>query len=50
MTRETGGRDGIGIENYQGADRSRKAAMIVADYRRETKAAPVEPINQEEDM
>jgi hypothetical protein len=36
-----------GIENYQALPIKKQAPMIVADYRRETKSAPVEPVNQE---
>ena len=38
---------GIGIENYQALPIKKQPPMIVADYRRETKSAPVEPVNQE---
>src|SRR6266850_1792221 len=38
---------GIGIENYQALPIKKQPPMIVADYRRETKATPVEPVNQE---
>ena len=38
---------GIGIENYQALPIKKQPPMIVADYRRETKSAPVAPINQE---
>jgi N-acetylmuramoyl-L-alanine amidase len=38
---------GIGIETYQALPIKKQPPMIVADYRRETKSAPVEPVNQE---
>src|SRR5580765_1238304 len=40
---------GIGIENYQALPIKKQPPMIVAEYRRETKSAPVpvEPVNQE---
>jgi N-acetylmuramoyl-L-alanine amidase len=41
---------GIGIENYQALPIKKQPPMIVADYRRETKSAPVEPVKQEGSM
>ena len=38
---------GIGIENYQALPIKKQPPMLVADYRRETKSAPVEPVAQE---
>ena len=38
---------GIGIENYQALPIKKQPPMIVADYRRQTKSAPVAPVNQE---
>src|SRR5213595_3296940 len=38
---------GVGIENYQALPVKKQPPMIVADYRRQTKSAPVEPIKQE---
>jgi N-acetylmuramoyl-L-alanine amidase len=38
---------GIGIENYQALPIKKQPPMIVADYRRQTKSAPVEPVKQE---
>jgi N-acetylmuramoyl-L-alanine amidase len=38
---------GMGIENYQALPIKKQPPMIVADYRRETKSASVEPVNQE---
>src|SRR4051812_11204995 len=38
---------GVGIENYQALPIKKQPPMIVADYRRETKSAPVEPAKQE---
>jgi N-acetylmuramoyl-L-alanine amidase len=38
---------GIGIENYQALPIKKQPPMIVADYRRQSKSAPVEPVAQE---
>jgi N-acetylmuramoyl-L-alanine amidase len=38
---------GIGIENYRGLPVKKQPPTLVADYRRETKSAPVEPVAQE---
>ena len=38
---------GVGIENYQALPIKKQPPMIVADYRRQTKSAPVEPVKQE---
>src|SRR6476646_4660469 len=38
---------GIGIENYQALPIKKQPPMIVAEYRREAKSAPVNPVNQE---
>jgi hypothetical protein len=38
---------GVGIENYQALPIKKQPPMIVADYRRQTKSAPTEPVNQE---
>ena len=38
---------GMGIENYQALPIKKQPPMLVADYRRETKSAPVEPVAQE---
>ena len=38
---------GMGIENYQTLPIKKQPPMLVADYRRETKSAPVEPVAQE---
>jgi len=38
---------GIGIENYQALPIKKQPPMLVADYRRETKSAPAEPVAQE---
>jgi N-acetylmuramoyl-L-alanine amidase len=38
---------GIGIENYQALPIKKQPPMIVADYRRQTKSTPVEPVNQQ---
>ena len=37
---------GIGIENYQALPVKKQPPMIVADYRRQTKSAPVDPVVQ----
>ena len=41
---------GMGIENYQALPIKKQPPMLVADYRRETKSAPVEPVAQEGSM
>src|SRR6266404_2372400 len=38
---------GVGIESYRALPVKKQPPTLVADYRRETKAAPVEPVNQE---
>jgi N-acetylmuramoyl-L-alanine amidase len=38
---------GIGIENYQALPVKKQPPMIVADYRRQAKSAPVDPVIQE---
>jgi N-acetylmuramoyl-L-alanine amidase len=38
---------GIGIENYRALPVKKQPPTLVADYRRETKSAPVEPVTQE---
>jgi N-acetylmuramoyl-L-alanine amidase len=38
---------GIGIENYQALPIKKQPPMIVADYRRQVKSAPVDPVIQE---
>ena len=38
---------GVGIENYQALPVKKQPPMIVADYRRQTKSAPVEVVAQE---
>src|SRR5262245_54757483 len=38
---------GIGIENYQGLPIKKQPPMLVADYRRQAKSAPVDPAIQE---
>lgn len=38
---------GVGIENYQALPIKKQPPMIVADYRRQTKSAPVDPVIQE---
>ena len=41
---------GIGIENYQALPVKKQPPTLVADYRRQTKSAPVEPVIQEGTM
>jgi hypothetical protein len=38
---------GIGIENYQALPIKKQPPMLVADYRRQAKSAPVDPAIQE---
>ncbi|MGE5212429.1 MAG: N-acetylmuramoyl-L-alanine amidase family protein [Nitrospirota bacterium] len=38
---------GIGIENYQALPIKKQPPMLVADYRRQAKSTPVDPVNQE---
>ena len=38
---------GMGIENYQALPVKKQPPMIVADYRREAKSAPVHPVPQD---
>jgi N-acetylmuramoyl-L-alanine amidase len=38
---------GMGIENYQALPIKKQPPMLVADYRRQTKSAPVDPVVQE---
>jgi N-acetylmuramoyl-L-alanine amidase len=38
---------GVGIENYRELGVKKQPPMLVADYRRETKSAPTEPVIQE---
>src|SRR6058998_2213023 len=38
---------GVGIESYRSLGVNKQPPMLVADYRRETKSAPVEPVAQE---
>ena len=41
---------GIGIENYQALPVKKQPPTLVADYRRQTKSAPVDPVIQEGSM
>jgi N-acetylmuramoyl-L-alanine amidase len=41
---------GIGIENYQALPIKKQPPMLVADYRRQAKSAPVDPITKEGSM
>src|SRR6266581_2850865 len=38
---------GVGIENYRALGVKKQPPMLVADYRRQTKSAPLEPVIQE---
>ena len=38
---------GVGIESYQALPVNKQPPMLVADYRRQAKSAPVEPVSQE---
>ena len=38
---------GVGIENYRALGVKKQPPMLVADYRKQTKVAPVEPVVQE---
>jgi len=38
---------GIGIENYQALPVKKQPPMLVADYRRQAKSAPVDPVGQD---
>jgi hypothetical protein len=38
---------GVGIESYRGLGVKKQPPMLVADYRKQTKVAPVEPVVQE---
>jgi N-acetylmuramoyl-L-alanine amidase len=38
---------GVGIENYRGLGVKKQPPMLVADYRKQTKSAPIEPVIQE---
>jgi len=38
---------GVGIESYQALPVKKQPPMLVADYRRQTKSAPVEPVRHE---
>src|SRR6478609_10385639 len=38
---------GVGIESYQALPVKKQPPTLVADYRRQAKSAPVEPVNQE---
>jgi N-acetylmuramoyl-L-alanine amidase len=40
----------VGIENYRALAIKKQPPMLVADYRRQTKAAPIEPVIQEEEL
>src|SRR5438128_5723984 len=37
----------VGIENYHALGVKKQPPMLVADYRRQTKSAPIEPVSQE---
>ena len=38
---------GVGIESYRALGLKKQPPMLVADYRKQTKSAPIEPVNQE---
>jgi len=41
---------GVGIENYRELGVKKQPPMLVADYRKQTKSAPIEPVIQEEKL
>src|SRR5437016_12995300 len=41
---------GVGIENYHALGVKKQPAMLVADYRRQTKLVPAEPVTPEADL
>jgi N-acetylmuramoyl-L-alanine amidase len=41
---------GVGIENYRELGVKKQPPMLVADYRKQTKLAPIEPVIQEEKL
>jgi N-acetylmuramoyl-L-alanine amidase len=41
---------GVGIENYRELGVKKQPPMLVADYRKQTKSAPIEPVIQEETL
>jgi len=41
---------GMGIENYRTLAVNKQPPMLVADYRKQTKSVPIEPVNQEGQM
>src|SRR5216117_3726375 len=41
---------GMGIENYRTLAVKKQPPMLVADYRKQTKSVPIEPVNQEGQM
>jgi N-acetylmuramoyl-L-alanine amidase len=38
---------GVGLENYRALEVKKQPPMLVADYRKQTKSAPIEPVIQE---
>lgn len=38
---------GVGVESYRALGVKKQPPMLVADYRKQTKSAPIEPVNQE---
>src|SRR6201997_1345102 len=38
---------GVGIESYRALGVKKQSPMLVADYRKQTKSAPIDPINQD---
>src|SRR5438876_2947349 len=41
---------GMGIENYRALPLNKQPPMLVADYRKQTRSVPIEPVNQEGQM
>ena len=41
---------GVGVESYRGLGVKKQPPMLVADYRKQTKSAPIELVNQEAQM
>jgi N-acetylmuramoyl-L-alanine amidase len=41
---------GVGIESYRGLGVKKQPPMLVADYRKQTKSTPIEPVIQEEKL
>ena len=41
---------GVGVESYRALGVKKQPPMLVADYRKQTKSVPIEPVNQEAQM